>query len=156
MALYVDIANGNVTCDNILEKTSTNGVSIDSLKIKDSRWIYNSTGWFASQSKSADYTLAAIDCGCIFVDSSGGAVVITLPATVLGYSYTIICSADSANAINISPNSADNICGMNFTRTDDKDYILAAPKKGDYIKIHGDGSAGWFVIEASGVWTRQS
>jgi hypothetical protein len=45
---------------------------------------------------------------------------------------------------------------LNSAHSDDKDFVLAAPKKGDYIQIIGDGVNGWFVLEGSGVWTRQA
>jgi hypothetical protein len=116
------------------------------------------TTWLKGVSKTASATLALEESGPVSVTSAAGAVVLTLPATVVGLSYTVYVIADSANAVSLSPNASDRIEGMNLNsaHSDDKDFVLAAPKKGDYIQIIGDGVNGWFVLEGSGVWTRQA
>ncbi|MEM3062193.1 MAG: hypothetical protein QW303_01415 [Nitrososphaerota archaeon] len=106
---------------------------------------------------TANHTLSTTDSGrAIFVSTSGGVVTLTLPATVLGVNYHIIVDTDSSNALNISPNAADKIVGLDSGGVDNKDLILAAPKKGDYVKLLGDGVDGWFVQEASGTFTRET
>lgn len=118
---------------------------------------YNSA-WQKGVSKTASATLALEESGGVAVTSAASAVVLTLPATVVGISYYIYATADLANSLSISPNASDRIEGMNLNsaHTDNKDYVLAAPKKGDYIKIVADGANGWFVIEGSGTWTREA
>ncbi len=111
--------------------------------------------------KTSAYTWAIDDCGVqIPVSTASGIVVITLPATVVLYTVWIYASATSSNALKISPNSADKIVGggtLGLTGgTDDKDWILASPVKYDYIKLIGNGTTGWNVMEASGTWSVES
>jgi hypothetical protein len=111
----------------------------------------------ASQVISANATLDAGDCGTrIFVDTTG--VVLTLPATVVGYNYTIVaCGQDGSISIAISPNAADKIQGIGLTAADNKDLILTAAnmKNGDEVTLLGDGADGWFVTHAIGTWVRE-
>lgn len=159
MSIYLDSVSKTVNVDIVAEKTSATGCTVDGLLIKDSRWVYNSSG-YVTQTKTSAYTFDADDCGHItFVDSSAASVTLTLPATVVGYNYTIVALYPSSNAINISPNSSDKIVGLNIGSaggTDNKDYILATPVKGDFIKLIGDGVNGWMIHEASGTWTVES
>lgn len=95
------------------------------------------------------------------VDSSGGAVTITLPNIAAGStpiaSYVV---RTGGNAINISPDASDYITGLNLNPTPDvnKDYILASPNPGDFIILAANGNAtgGWYVVSAGGTWTRQA
>jgi len=111
----------------------------------------------ASQTKSAAYTMKADDSGRItYIDTD--AFDITLPATVVGITYTFVnAGADGAVAINISPNSSDLIEGIGFTTADDKDAIntKATAKKGDLLEIVGNGTTGWLVVRAHGTWARE-
>src|SRR5574338_302346 len=119
------------------------------------RPTYN-TNWLNSETLSSNHTISTTDSGrAVSVNSSGGAVVITLPSTAAYVSYFIMAAADSANSISISPAAADKIVGLDSAGTDDKDLILAAPKKGDYVRLIGDGTDGWYVQEASGTFTRE-
>lgn len=141
--------------NTINEYTAGSGVTIDGLLIKDSRPVRNST-WLVSEALTADHTLSTTDSGrAIFVDTSAGAVTLTLPSTALGVAYEIIING-VGNALNISPAAADKIIGLNNAGTDNKDLILATPVIGDYIKIFGDGADGWYVQEASGTFTREA
>ncbi len=108
--------------------------------------------------KTAAYTWVIGDSGTqIPINTTGGAVTITLPSTVVGMVAWFYASATSSNAINISPAAADKIAGLNVgTIVDNKDYILASPVKGDYIVLFGDGANGWFAIRGSGVWTAEA
>jgi len=111
-----------------------------------------------SQVKSAAYTMTAADSGIVtFVDSSAGAVTITLPAVAVGLqsTYTLVAYASSANAINVSPNAVDKIVGLGAAPADDKDRILAAPHIGDYMILSGSDAAGYFISQAVGGWTVQ-
>ena len=144
----------SIYVDTINEKTSGSGVTLDSLTIKDSRPVYNSTWLAASATKTANASLIVNDSGNVFVDSSAAAVIITIPASAVGISYNIICS-NGGNAINISPAAADKIVGLANAGTTDKDLILATPVVGDYVKLIGAGTNVWYVMEASGTFTRE-
>lgn len=109
-----------------------------------------------SESLLANHSLTANESGnTIFVDTSGAAVTLTLPATALGVTYNIKVSK-TGNALNISPNASDLIRGLDAAGVDDKDIIFASPVVGDFIKLFGDGSVGWYVQEASGTITREA
>lgn len=111
-----------------------------------------------TQTKSADYTMTEGDSGFeTIVDTD--AKTITLPATVLGYTYKIVNGgADGAVAVTISPNASDKIMGAGLTSADNKDLIntKATAKKGDYVILSGDGANGWFVTEMVGTWAREA
>ncbi len=84
---------------------------------------------------------------------------ITLPATVLGYSYTVMNGgADGAVLVKIAPNANDKIMGNGYTAANNK-YVAntaATAKKGDYIKLVGDGADGWFITEVVGTWAKEA
>lgn len=85
---------------------------------------------------------------------------VTLPATVAGYSYTIINGGQGENegavTVTISPNASDKIMGNGFTSADNKDMINTLGRYGDYVKLRGDGANGWVVSEVGGTWTREA
>lgn len=114
-------------------------------------------------------TLADTDCGVvqnIIADS----VVITLPATVVGYSFTVrnagvpVTSGPSGSGSNggalvaISPNASDKIAGATFTATDNKDALntKATSVVGDEMTLVGDGVNGYMVTNYKGVWAREA
>lgn len=105
------------------------------------------------QTKSANYTMAATDSGYITkVDTAS--VTITLPSTAVGLVYHVETTTDGVG-LTISPAIADKIVGLGQAGTDNKDALLtnANARKGDYIKLFGDGADGWYVMEAQGTWT---
>lgn len=107
---------------------------------------------------TADKTLAEGDNGITQVVMAD-AKVITLPATVVGYSYTIVNGmADGACLVTVSPNASDKIMGNGFTSADNKDALntKATAKNGDYIQLVGDGVNGWMVVGVSGIWAREA
>jgi hypothetical protein len=110
-----------------------------------------------SQTKSADYTMAEGDSGQItYVDTD--AKTITLPATVVGYAFTLVnAGTDGAVALTISPNANDKIMGAGLTSADNKDIVntKATAKTGDRVTLVGDGANGWFVTEMVGTWARE-
>lgn len=110
------------------------------------------------QTKSANYTMTEADVGKItYVDTDG--VVITLPATVVGMEFTIVnAGADGTVGVSISPNAADKIMGIGLTSADDKDLIntKATARKGDMVKLIGDGVNGWYVTACNGTWDRET
>ena len=106
--------------------------------------------------KTANYTLAAADSGLdVTVDTSGGAVVFTLPSTVLGLTFTVSV-VGIGSAVNLSPAAADNIQGGSLAPGDDKDFILATPAVGDFITVIADGAVGWKVTAIGGTWTGEA
>jgi len=112
-------------------------------------------------------TLAIADCGVIqnvVADSQ----TITLPATVVGYSYTIrnggvpktsgpVGSGDNGSlAVTVAPNAADLVAGGAWTAADNKSIVntKATAQAGDYIKLVADGVNGWMVTEIKGIWAK--
>lgn len=103
---------------------------------------------------SDDLTVDAADSGKILLVTVTGKT-ITLPAIsgFIGMSFTVM-SAAKGITLAISPNSGDKIIGLDFTAADDKD-ALCTSEKGDYIKLIGEGTHGWYIAEAVGTWTRE-
>lgn len=116
-------------------------------------------------------TLAIKDCGVVQNVTVDG-LTITLPATVVGYDYTIrnggvkITSgpirsgADGTILITVSPNSNDMFVGMELTGANDKDMTntKATSKVGDELSILGDGAAasGWVIKRVVGTWAKEA
>lgn len=110
-----------------------------------------------TETVAVDKTLDAGDSG-VFQIVTVDAKVITLPATVLGLTYTIINGgADGAVLVTVSPNASDKIAGAGLTAADNKDLLntKATAKKGDMVRLFGDGVDGWFVQEIRGTWARE-
>lgn len=113
---------------------------------------------------TANRTLTAEDTGKVFLCATDN-VVFTLPATVAGLKYTFINSgADGAAKISISPAADDAIHGTTTASTnvvlsgvDNKDAIntKATATTGDNLTIVGDGSVGWYVVGAHGIWASE-
>lgn len=118
-------------------------------------------------------TLTAADQGIVqnvIVDN----ITITLPATSVGFAYTIrnggakISAAAAAGTgsdgtvgITLVPQTADAVAGLNFVATAGKGAVdvKATSKVGDEITVVASGTAGavaWNVREAFGIWTRQA
>lgn len=113
-----------------------------------------------AQTKSSNYTMTAADSGYItYIDTD--AVVITLPATVVGYTYTFVnAGGDGAVGFSISPNASDQIAGCGITAADNKDLVntKATARKGDYVRLIADGTTavGWIIQEMRGTWAREA
>src|SRR4051812_41232466 len=73
-----------------------------------------------AETKSANFTAAEGDVGQrIDIDTDG--VVVTLPATVAGMTFTFVnAGADAAVGFNLSPNAVDKIMGCGLTSADNK------------------------------------
>lgn len=112
-------------------------------------------------------TLAAIDSGTVqnvIADSQ----VITLPATVVGLTFTIRnggaptanapigTGADGTVLVSIAPNAADNIAGGSFTAVDNKalNNTKVTANVGDEVTLVGDGVNGWFIKNIIGTWAK--
>ena len=145
-------SDSTATLDTISEYTSSSGVTIDGLTIKDSRLQYNSTGYFGVELTS-NGTLTIDQTGFIWGNKST-ALTLTLPATVVGYSYFII-NVNGSAVINVSPNASDYIGGAGLTKVDNKDLIIPAVK-GAYAQIIADGVNGWYIAQASGTLTKEA
>lgn len=114
-------------------------------------------------------TLAITDQGIIQNVITDG-VVITLPATVVGYVFTVRNGgvkqpgaaagtvSDGTALVQLSPNAADLIAGNSFTAADDKDAINTklTSRVGDTVTVIGNGTTGWNFSEVVGIWAREA
>ena len=111
-----------------------------------------------SRTVSSNVTLVAADVGKLIKVVTDG-VVITLPSTVVGYTYTFVnYGEDGTVGFNISPAAADKVFGAGITSADNKDYINTkiTAQKGDLVTIVGDGVDGWLVTRQVGTWAREA
>ena len=103
-------------------------------------------------------TLAEADSGkVLLVDTD--AQTITLPATVVGMTFTLVNGGvDGAVNLKIAPNASDKIMGNGYTSADNKfvQNTKATAKKGDFLVLVGDGVNGWFVQEVRGTWAKEA
>lgn len=102
-------------------------------------------------------TLAITDQGTEQVVTANG--VITLPSTVVGYSFTVVVGQTSTGAVptvSISPAAIDLIAGAGITAEDDKDLICGSLRPGDRVSLVGNGTTGWNITSIVGTWTRQA
>ena len=112
------------------------------------------------EQKDSNYTvvIANGDSGKTFLSNTKD-VVFTLPAIAVGNVYTFInTGADGQNNLTISPDANDGILYVGGL-VDDKDLIntQATSKVGDYVKIAAlNSTAHWTVVEAQGVWAKES
>ena len=81
--------------------------------------------------------------------------VVTLPATVVGYSFTFRVGAPGIT-VAISPNTSDLIAGNGFTAADDKDLVFTNQPAGSFVTVVGNGTTGWNVTAISGTATREA
>ena len=117
------------------------------------------TSGYNIETKNSNYTVViSTDSGKTFLSNTKD-VVFTLPAIAVGNVYTFInTGADGQNNLTISPNSSDGILYVGGL-VDDKDLIntQATSKVGDYVKIASLNSTDyWTVVEAQGVWAKES
>lgn len=111
-------------------------------------------------------TLAAADCGV--VQNVVTSLTITLPATVVGYAFSIRNAGGAVNSsgpkgavsdgkvtITVAPNASDQIQGNAITAADNKAWLNTSGNVGDRLDIIGDGVNGYMMLPTSiGVWTR--
>ena len=114
---------------------------------------------FNIEQKDSNYTVViTTDSGKTFLSNTKD-VVFTLPAIAMGNSFTFVnTGADGQNNLTISPNASDGILYAG-SLTDDKDVIntQATSKVGDFVKIASlNSTAHWTVLEAQGVWAKES
>lgn len=110
--------------------------------------------WEAVDLTSASKTLDAQDVGKVLNVTGSDTYVVTLPATAAGVEYVIRAAADGL-LVAVSPNGSDKIMGADLAGADDTDRLLAAAtaRAGDYVHLRADGSAGWYIVAARGVWS---
>lgn len=78
---------------------------------------------------------------------------VTLPATVVGTSYTVRVGSE-AITVTVAPNASDKIMGNGFTSADNKALIFTSQPVGSYVTLVADGVNGWFVQRVTGTATR--
>lgn len=96
-------------------------------------------------------TLDDTDCG--LVQNVTATCTVTLPATVVGYSYIVRVGAEDLT-VTVAPNASDKIAGNGFTATDNKALIFTSQPTGSFVRLVGDGVNGWMVQEIRGTATR--
>lgn len=96
-------------------------------------------------------TLAEGDSGV--VQNVTATATLTLPATVVGYSYPIRVGANGIT-VTVAPNASDKIMGNGFTSADNKALIFTSQPIGSFVQLVADGANGWMVQRIHGVATR--
>ena len=118
---------------------------------------------------SENKTLAIGDQGVV-QNVITDAIVVTLPATVVGYDYVVRNGGDNASGtptragadgsmnVTVSPNAVDLIAGMQVTAADDKDFVntKTTAKVGDELRVVGNGTTGWNVRQVIGTWAKEA
>ena len=112
------------------------------------------------ESKGANFSVLEGDSGKTFLITAAD-LVVSLPATKKGLTYTFVLAAAGLSAgtgLGVSPVAADKIMGNGFTSADNKDALLAGAgdREGDTITIEGDGVDGWYITSVIGTWTREA
>ena len=110
------------------------------------------------ETKTDDYTTDAPDNGKIIYLGTDTKT-ITLIATVAGYEVTIVQAGGFGTAlITIDFNAADkSLGGCDLAAGADGAAITntkATAQRGDFIKLVGDGAAGWNVVAKRGTWVQ--
>lgn len=98
-------------------------------------------------------TLAIGDQG--IVQDVTASAVITLPSTVVGYSFTVRVGAPGIT-VAVDPAAADLIAGNGFTAADNKDLLFTNQPAGSFVTLVGNGTTGWNVTAISGTATREA
>ena len=113
-------------------------------------------------------TLAIKDQGYV-QNVVADALNITLPATVVGYNYTIRNGGDAPTGapvgagsnesaiVKITPSASDLIAGIELTASDDDSInnTKATARVGDEISLVGNGTTGWNVVApVKGIWAQ--
>ncbi len=99
-------------------------------------------------------TLDTTDIGKI-TKVTADAQTITLPATVVGYFFTIFYDgADGGALITIELDNNDQFLGADIAGAPGEALLLtkATSDKGDYVRLIGDGVDGWKIMEMNGIW----
>lgn len=115
-------------------------------------------------------TLAITDQGVVQVVKTD-AIAVTLPATVVGYSFTIMnggkvptaggptgAGSNKSVLVEVAPVAADLIAGGQITAADDKSLLntKATAEVGDEVTLVGNGTTGWNITGLRGTWAREA
>jgi len=108
------------------------------------------------EKETSTKTLDLNDSGKAFVVTGSSDLVITLAATAVHGTYTVINgSQDGEKLTSVSPNSSDGIAGLDFSNGDNGDATntKATSKAGDYITIGVTGLTGGSMVHSvRGIW----
>ncbi len=129
--------------------------------------LYNLPDGRRAVNVTENKTLAIGDQG-IVQNVITDAIAITLPATVVGYSYTIRNGGDAPTGaptgagsnesaiVKIIPATSDLIAGMQLTASDDDtiNNTKATAVVGDEISLVGNGTTGWNITHMRGIWAQ--
>lgn len=135
----------------------------------NSTTLYNLPDGRRAVDVTENKTLAITDQGIVQVVKTD-AIVVTLPATVVGYSFTVRNGGDAAAntptgsgsnqscLVEVAPVAADLIAGGQITAADDKSYLntKATSEVGDEVKLVGNGTTGWNIEGQRGIWAREA
>jgi len=114
---------------------------------------------FNIEQKDSNYTVViSTDSGKTLLSNTKD-VVFALPSIAIGNVYTFVnTGADGQNNLTISPVSIDGILYLG-SLTDNKDLIntQGTSKVGDYVTLASlNSTAHWTVVDAQGVWAKES
>ena len=110
-------------------------------------------GYQESATVTGAKALAIADQGV--VQDVTATAAITLPATVVGYSFTVRVGAPG-KTVSVAPNASDLIAGNGFTAADNKSLIFTNQPAGSFVTLIGNGTTGWNVVGISGTATREA
>ncbi len=99
---------------------------------------------------TGNHTMTAANSGELHIIAANAAM--TLPATSAGRSYSFLVQGSAALVLN--PNSDDKIVGAGAAGVNDKDFYLEGD--GAFIRIVGDGTHGWEIVEVAGTFSREA
>jgi len=109
--------------------------------------------------KTENYTVIVNDDSGKTLVSTLDGIVFTLPSIAIGETITFVNMADDGQAeLSISPAALDGITYAGSS-TDDLDLIntKATAKKGDYVTLASlDGVVAWQVVDARGIWVKET
>ena len=103
-----------------------------------------------SRTHTGNHTMTAANSGELHIIAANAAM--TLPATSAGRSYSFLVQGSSS--LILDPNSSDKIVGAGAAGANDKDFYLA--DDGAFIRIVGDGTHGWEIVEVAGTFSREA
>ena len=135
----------------------------------NSTTLYNLPDGRRAVDVTENKTLAITDQGIVQVVKTDG-IVVTLPATVVGYNFTVRNGGDAASGaptgagsnqsclVEVAPQAADLIAGAQITAADDKSYLntKATSEVGDEVTLVGNGTTGWNILHQRGIWAREA
>jgi len=119
--------------------------------------------FFATQAKTAAYTILPSESGTLFKFNSATSFNFTLPAVNrsmkgLFYDFQIQTAATSGTGHGFSPAAADKIFGATATAVDDKDVYWAegGDAIGNSCRLTCDGVDGWHVTALNGTLSQEA